>query len=314
MINVLKYKKIYFIISLLVIVPGIISLIFNGLNLAIDFTGGSLIEIAVPKNLDQESSISAKKTHEQEAIDQSIDLSKYNKEYIQNVLEDEYEIESVQQTNNNSLIIRGEEINNDQKNKIINQLNEQDSFIDLRFETIGPTLGRELLYKTLIGIALVTLFIIVYVWKQFKDFKFGICAVLAMFHDSIILLGSFSILGYLYNVEIDVLFVTALLTTLSFSIHDTIVVYDRIRELRDKNKRKDFYEIANMAVVETLSRSINNSVTIILMLLSLVLLGGSTIYWFSVALLIGAVVGTYSSTFTAVPLLVTWIQKNKNQV
>ena len=124
-----------------------------------------------------------------------------------------------------------------------------------------------------------------------------------MLHDSLILIGAFSLLGHFFDVEVDVLFVTALLTTLSFSIHDTIVVYDRIRELKRKHPRSGLEEIANAAVLETLSRSINNSMTIIIMLLSLVVLGGDTIRWFSVALLIGAITGTYSSTFTAVPLL-----------
>ena len=115
------------------------------------------------------------------------------------------------------------------------------------------------------------------------------------------------------GVEVDVLFVTALLTTLSFSIHDTIVVYDRIRELRKKHPRYDLEEVANVAVLETLGRSINNSVTIIVMLLALVVLGGETIHWFAVALLVGAITGTYSSTFTAVPILLVWEEKSKKK-
>jgi preprotein translocase subunit SecF len=133
-----------------------------------------------------------------------------------------------------------------------------------------------------------------------------------MLHDSLILLGAFSLLGHFFNVEVDVLFVTALLTTLSFSIHDTIVVYDRIRELRRKHPRSNLEEVANAAVLETLSRSINNSMTIIIMLLSLVVLGGTSIRYFVMALLIGAITGTYSSTFTAVPLLLV-MNKQKSK-
>jgi preprotein translocase subunit SecF len=127
-----------------------------------------------------------------------------------------------------------------------------------------------------------------------------------MFHDSLILTGIFSLLGYFKGVEVDLLFVTAVLTTLSFSIHDTVVVYNRIRELQKKDRRLSLTEVANVAVWKTLGRSINDSVTIILMLLSLVLLGGESIHYFSLALLIGAITGTYSSTFTAVPILLFW--------
>jgi preprotein translocase subunit SecF len=127
-----------------------------------------------------------------------------------------------------------------------------------------------------------------------------------MLHDSLILLGTFSLLGYYQGVEVDTLFVTALLTILSFSVHDTIVVYDRIRELGHKHAHLGFENIVNRAVVETMGRSINNSMTIIFMLLSMYLMGGDTTRWFIFALLIGTISGTYSSTFTAAPLLLVW--------
>ena len=127
-----------------------------------------------------------------------------------------------------------------------------------------------------------------------------------MFHDSLILLGIFSLLGHFRSVEVDVLFVTAVLTTLSFSIHDTVVLYNRIRELKKKHRHLSLEEIANAAVWKTLGRSINDSFTIIIMLLSLVLLGGESIRYFTLALLIGAITGTYSSSFTAVPILLVW--------
>ena len=133
-----------------------------------------------------------------------------------------------------------------------------------------------------------------------------------MFHDSLVLLGVFSLLGHFRGIEVDTLFVTAMLTTLSFSVHDTIVVYDRIRELRHKYPRIDLDSLANVAVVETLGRSLNNSLTIILMLLVLVLLGGQSIHYFALALLVGSITGTYSSSFTAVPLLLCWPEKKKS--
>jgi preprotein translocase subunit SecF len=136
--------------------------------------------------------------------------------------------------------------------------------------------------------------------------SFGVSAVLAMLHDSLVLVGVFSFLGWWKGVEVDVLFVTALLTTLSFSVHDTIVVFDRIREMTRLHPSATLRDIADAAVLQTLGRSLNNSLTIIIMLVCLVWFGGSTIRVFGLALLIGAVTGTYSSTFTAVPLVVIW--------
>ena len=143
----------------------------------------------------------------------------------------------------------------------------------------------------------------IWVAYQFKSLKYGVSAILAMFHDSLVVFGLFSILGHFFGAEIDFLFVTALLTILSFSVHDTIVVYDRIRELQ-KKLGGDFYALVNNALTETMVRSLNNSFTIIFMLLALILLGGTTIRWFAVALFIGTISGTYSSPFIATPFLI----------
>jgi preprotein translocase subunit SecF len=148
--------------------------------------------------------------------------------------------------------------------------------------------------------------ILLYVAYRFRQLKYGICAIIAMFHDTLILLGSFSLLGHFANLEVDTLFVTAVLTTLSFSVHDTIVVYDRIRESLRRHPNASFEDIVSLSVAETLGRSLNNSLTIIFMLIALVLFGGVTTRWFVLALLIGTIAGTYSSTFTAAPLLVVW--------
>ena len=284
--NLMKYKPVFFAISLLLLVPSILSLLFFGLKPNIDFTGGSLLELAIT-----DPQLQAGETA------------------ITDQVEKVYELESVQPAEGGHFILRGKSITNQQKLEIIEVLQQQFERVEeVRFETVGPILGRELVVKTITAVVIVSVLIILYVWHQFKDLKFGVCAILGMFHDSLILLGAFSFLGYFYGVEVDVLFVTALLTTLSFSIHDTIVIYDRIRELSQEKSSLSFADTANLAVLETLARSINNSVTIILMLAALVWLGGETIKWFGVALLIGAVAGTYSSTFTAVPLLVQWDQ------
>jgi len=184
------------------------------------------------------------------------------------------------------------------------------SVTEIKFENVGPTVGPEMVKKTIYALVLATAAILLWVAYQFKNLKFGISATLATIHDSLIVIGSFSILGHFFGAEVDFLFVTAVLTILSFSVHDTIVVFDRIREMR-KRSSGDLLEFANLALSETMVRSINNSFTIIFMLLALILLGGGTIRWFAVALLIGTISGTYSSPFVAVPILVTWDEIQK---
>ncbi|MGD9129534.1 MAG: protein translocase subunit SecF [Candidatus Woesebacteria bacterium] len=292
--NLMRFKKFYFAVSLFFLIPGILSLIFFGLKPSIDFTGGSLLELRLKSN------------------DEII----LKQEELENKLNEIYTISSVQRSGFNQFILRGKAIKQEQKEQVLTKIVESYAELEeIRFETVGPTLGKELLVKTLAAVLILSIFITIYVWRQFDELKFGLSAILAMFHDSLILLGSFSLLGYFFKVEVDVLFVTAVLTTLSFSIHDTIVVFDRIRELRKRHHKENLETIANVAVLETLARSINNSVTIILMLLALVILGGETIRWFAIALLIGAITGTYSSTFTAVPILLSWDElKNKKKM
>lgn len=281
----MKYKWLFFLISAIVLVPGIISLVLFGLKPAIDFTGGSLLEIRTEKELD-------------------------TKEVEQLIKEKEFEVLSIQTSGENQILIRLQPIEKEQAEEIKAALSEkyEEEPTEVRFETVGPTLGRELIRKTIWAIILVAGAIMGYVAWRFKDLKFGVCAILAMFHDTLILLGTFSLLGYFFGVEVDTLFVTAILTILSFSVHDTIVVYDRIRESQKLLPQASFEDLVNKAVTETLSRSVNNSMTIIFMLLALLLLGGTTIKWFVAALLIGTIAGTYSSTFTAAPLLVVWDQ------
>ncbi len=175
----------------------------------------------------------------------------------------------------------------------------------VRFETVGPTLSQEILRRTLIGVGIAAVGILFWVAWQFKSIQFGVSAILAMIHDSFVLVGFFSVFGHFYKAPIDTLFVTELLTTLAFSVHDTIVVFDRIREMKRKLGGSP-YELANIAISQTMVRSLNNSLTVIFVLVALALLGGLNLFWFAIALLIGTVTGTYSSPFVAVPLLVTW--------
>ncbi len=280
MINFMKHKKIYFLVSGILLVPGVISLLAFGLKPSIDFTGGTLLELRLEDN-DQFS--------------------------IFNLQTDDEKITSVQKSGEGTYLFKMKPTSEEEKNEIKNKLVEKFGEIEeIRFETVGPTLGRELLRKTLIAVVLAAGFILAYIAYQFKDKMYGVCAILAMFHDTLLLLGTFSILGKLFGIEVDTLFVTAVLTTLSFSVHDTVVTYDSIRNAVKKSPKAKFSDLINIAINQTLIRNLNNSLTIILMLLALALLGGATIRYFVLALLIGTIAGTFSSTFIATPLLLVW--------
>lgn len=282
----MRFRWLYFGISALAIIPGLICLAMYGLRLSIDFTGGSLLELR----------------YQQKEPALTVDRQK-----LQEFAGDSTNLISLQASGDNQVILRMPEISNEQKDDLIKKFSPNFKTIEeLRFETVGPTLGKELFQKTLAAVVIVSVGIILYVGRQFHSVKYGVCAVLAMFHDSLVLIGMFALFGKILGAEVDVLFVTALLTTLSFSVHDTIVVFDRIRENTRKHPSAEFETIVDASVLETLGRSINNSMTIIIMLLVLVLLGGDTIKWFGVALLVGAITGTFSSTFTAAPLLLVW--------
>jgi len=282
--NFMRFKLVYFTISALFVLPGIYFLLTSGLKPSIDFSGGTLLEVKFIEPVGE------------------LDNGK-----ILTAAGGETEIFSIQKTSNDTFLLKLPPIQRDQIEEIKAnfEILSQD-LEEIRLETIGPTLGRELLIKTLAGVGLAATFILAFIAWRFRQAKFGICAILAMFHDTFILIGSFAIFGHFYGVEVDALFVTAVLTILSFSVHDTVVVYDRIRESQKLYPKMELEILVNKAVTETLVRSLNNSLTIIFMLIALFLLGGETIRWFVVALLIGTVAGTYSSTFTAAPLLIIW--------
>ncbi|MEJ2441690.1 MAG: protein translocase subunit SecF [Patescibacteria group bacterium] len=284
--NWLKYKKIYFTVSLIMIAVSIYSLFSWGLKLGVDFRGGTIIEYKLANEISTE-------------------------EVMKAIEEKGLEVTSIQQTSEDTYLIKLPPINTEEKTIIEGVLlnashaQEKTDVDELRFETVGPTVGPELVKKTVYAILIAAGAILLWVAYQFKSFKFGASAILAMFHDSFILIGAFSLLGHFLGAEIDFLFVTALLTTLSFSVHDTIVVFDRIREIKKKYGGEDI-QVANTALTETMVRSLNNSFTIAFMLIALLLLGGTTVRWFAAAILIGTILGTYSSPFVAVPLLVSW--------
>lgn len=271
------------------IIPGLIFIFLFGFKLSLDFTGGSLLEFQIITGRDNSRVVPTTKNIQNYLDKQKISFS------------------SLQSTNQKTYILRMKEISQKDSDKIINLLNSGFKNVKLiRFETLGPSIGRELLEKALIGAVLGILGILFYVAYAFKNIKYGASAVLALFHDLLVLTGVFAILGKLLGVEIDALFVTALLTTMSSSVHDTIVVFDRIRETKRLHSGLSPEETVNSAMSQTMVRSLNNSLTIIFMLLALFLLGGETIKWFIFALLVGTITGTYSSPFVATPILYLW--------
>lgn len=285
MINFMKFRWLYFALSAAVIIPGLISLALFGLKPSIDFTGGTEWTLRMERK---------------EGTQLSIDD-------IKQTLGDTLEVNNESTVTSDKVFIKAKPSTLEQRAEALKKLKASyENVQEVQYEVVGPVLGKELIYKTLAALLLSAGGITLYVAYRFRELKYGVSAVLAMFHDLTIVIGAFSLLGHFKGVEVDTLFVTALLTILSFSVHDTIVVYDRIRELKGKSKGMAYIDIVNTAVTETLARSINNSMTIIFMLLTLWLLGGETIRWFVFALLIGTVTGTYSSTFTAAPLLLLW--------
>jgi preprotein translocase subunit SecF len=284
MIKYIENRKFYYILSGLMVIFSLFFLLMYKLNVGIDFTGGTNWSVTTTLNTDEIKSIIGA-----------------NKVAINRIDGTETEF-------NISL----EPITSDQKNKILDQFKEKDSLIiENKFETIGPALGKELLIKTLIAVAVASIAIMLYVSHQFKETVFGVSAIIAMVHDVFILIGSFSVLGYFYGVQVDSLFVTAVLITLSFSVHDTVVVFDRFREVRKNDPKAILEDQINLAINSTMVRSLNNSVTTAIMLLAVFLLGGETIKWFVLALFIGIIVGTYSSPFVSTPLVYEWLKRRK---
>ena len=285
--NWMKYRILYFAISAIVIGAGIFGLVRWGLNFGVDFKGGASLEYKFEKSISTEA--------------------------VQGKIEDKgVEVTSIQDISGGAYLIKLRSISQKERQGIKGVLEEASggAVEELRFENVGPSIGPELIKKTFYALAIAAGGILIWVSLQFKSLKFGVSAVLATLHDSLVLIGGFALLGHFFGAEIDFLFVTAALTILSFSVHDTIVVYDRIRESQ-RRLGGNIFELSNKAITETMVRSLNNSFTIIFMLVALVLLGGTTIKWFAIALLIGTISGTYSSPFVAVPLLVTWEEIQK---
>jgi preprotein translocase subunit SecF len=287
--NLISKRYLYFLISGIVIIPGLIALIVWGLPLSIDFTGGSLLEVSFdPGKMPQPADIIAL--------------------YTQNGIQDT----QVQTTANNSLIIRSKEIDEATKTKLVTEMGTKyNSKVNiLQFNTVGPSIGQEVTQGAAIAVAAAAVFILGYITFAFRGiphaFRFGTAAIIAMLHDVAVVIGVAAILGHFLGWEVDSLFLTALLTVIGFSVHDTIVVFDRIRENENIYRSLSFESVVNHSIVQTLDRSINTQLTVMMTLFALALFGGLTIRHFVITLLIGVFSGTYSSIFNASPILVVW--------
>lgn len=290
MYNIIGKKKIWFIFSGILMAAAIVFLSIWGLKLGIDFTGGSLLEISYSQNRPDLVSM-------EEALS-------------------EFELESlkIQPAGEHEYILRFENIEEDTHQAILDKLQSEDNpLTENRFESIGPSIGDELKSKAIQSIVIVLVFIVIYIAYAFRkvskpvaSWKYGISAIIALVHDILIITGIFAVLSYYFRVEVDSLFVTALLTILGFSIHDTIVTFDRTRENLIKNKDESFDDIVNISVNQTIVRSLNTSITTLFVLLAIYIFGGETIKNFVLALILGVLIGTYSSIFIASPLLSMW--------
>ncbi|MFA4998698.1 MAG: protein translocase subunit SecF [Candidatus Paceibacterota bacterium] len=285
-----KYRKVYFIFSGILIIGSIVSLLIFGLKFGIEFTGGSLME--------------AEFTGDRPSI-----------EVIQNNLS-EFNLGDVtlQPVGQKGMLFRMKTIDGTTHEKILSKLQSVSPFEEKSFQLIGPAIGKELRQKTELAVILALIAITLYISFAFRkvsrpvsSWQYGIASLIGLFHNILIPLGVFSLLGKFYNVEITIPIVAALLTILGYSVHDTIVIFDRIRENILKRGSTSFEETVDWSLNQTLGRSINTVLTVLIVLFTIFFFGGLSLKYFSLILIIGITCGAYSSIFIASPILVTWL-------
>ncbi len=323
-------SKVWLGFSTLLILVSIISFFSFGLNLGIDFTGGSLMEIQFEEEVDKELLAETLREIGEEiniaGPDSEINLeSSEDETTLSTPIEEKVDLSNVQilAAGENNYIIKTKYLSSESHDQAIQMLGEKEgipSFTESRFTTIGPTLGKTLFEKAMIAVVFTLIMIIVYIGIAFRKIKkeaspwrFGACAIAALVHDVIIVTGLFVILGQFFNVEIDALFITAMLTVFGYSVNDTIVVFDRLRENLIHSKAESLKENADKALNQTLTRSINTSLSTLIALVSVLIWGSDSIFFFILALTAGTVIGTYSSIFVASPLLVKWDNWSKKE-
>ena len=301
MMNIIKNSKVFFSFSSILVIVAILSVLFNLFkngelfNYAIDFSGGTILEIQVNNEDVSKNDVFS-------AVDSFAESHSLN----------------IQSADNNRFVFKMKHLDEEGHRLIIDKLDEKFSFTENRFVTMGPSVGETMKKKALIALVIALVCIVLYIAYAFREipndlsvWKFGFAAIAALMHDVIIAVGVFSILGLIIGVEIDSLFITGLLTVMGFSVHDTIVVFDRFREnLKHSSSFEDMDKIGNDSIMQTMARSINTSISTLFPLVALFFFSASDIRMFILVLIIGIVVGTYSSVFIATPLLVFWQKKN----
>lgn len=286
--NILGKRYIFFGLSLLLIVPGLIILLAGGLPLSIDFTGGSLLEVSFENATPAPAEI----------------LAAYESAQVKDV--------QVQTTESGNYLIRSEFLENEVRDAVLTAMEEQiGKPTVVRFDSVGPSIGEQVTSRGAMAVAVASLSVVFFIAWSFRGvenaFRYGVSAILAMIHDVALIFSITAIGGLLLGWEIDSLFLTALLTVIGFSMQDSIVVFDRIRENARIYRRLDFETLVNHSIVQTLQRSINTQLmTVEFLLLALALFGGVTLQEFAIVLLVGLLSGTYSSIFIAAPILVIW--------
>lgn len=298
--NIIKNRYLYFLISLLVIIPGIIFMALHWkqtgegpLTLGIDFKGGALLEVQFAGTRPSVADITA--------IYNQLSTTK---QPINDPI--------VQPLGDTSYSIRSGQMDDPTKVKIVAAMQQKSgSTVTIQnFTSISPSVGAEVTRAAMIAILMAAIAILLYIWYAFRgvenSFRYGTSAVIAMFHDVFVVLGVEAMLGFFLHWEADALFLTALLTVIGFSVHDTIVVFDRIRENAGIYRRVEYEKMVNHSIVQTLDRSINTQLTVMFTLFALALFGGETIRHFVIILLIGIFSGSYSSIFNASAILVVW--------
>lgn len=297
MYKIVKYRRWYYLISALVIAVGVIAMIYSTIvigtpfRVSIDFVGGTLWEMRFQEPVATEVIVDAFGANDVSGVTVSTIGS------------------------DNSYVVRSSEITPDQKNAIEATLNEQvaGGVEDLQFRAVGPTISQEVTRTAFIATVLATLVILGFITWAFRQvphpFRFGMAAIIAMLHDILITAGFFSIMGFVAGWEADALVLTAVLTVIGFSVQDTIVVFDRIRENEKRYRGEDFEVVSNRSLLETMQRSIATQINAMFVMIAILFFGGITIRHFIAALLVGLLSGTYSSIFIATPLLVSWQQR-----
>ncbi|OGZ27116.1 MAG: protein-export membrane protein SecF [Candidatus Nealsonbacteria bacterium RIFOXYB1_FULL_40_15] len=311
--SIVKYRKIYFVFSGILILVSLFLLLFWGLKPGIDFTGGSIVELEYKEERPSNQSILEKLS--------GLDLGTVY----------------VQPTGDKGVILRMKDISEEIHQQVLNSLRQETVLIpsesgegsemqivisdieEKRFDSVGPVIGQELKEKTKYVVIAALACMIIYIALAFRrlqrplrSWHYGIASVIALLHDIIIPLGVFALLGRFYNIEISIPIITALLAVLGYSINNTVVVFDRIRENLSR-RGETFEEIIDESIRQTFSRQINTSLTTLFVAGAIFFLGGSTLQYFALTLILGILAGTYSSIFLAGPLLASW-QKIKQRV